>query len=101
MDILAAFLVIGLLLSGMKALFRHLHENVRWFNSSEIVVLNADADTINLLTVASNETNRRDTNFIRITSTRKSNDRMKRLAFPGKEKATLPDYGISSLGTTA
>ncbi len=99
MDILAAFLVIGLLLSGLKVLFQHLHENVKWFSASEIP--NAETDAVNLLTVVSNETNRLVTNFIQITSNRGSNDRIKRLAFPGKEQATLPDYELSSLGTNA
>ncbi|NOT73866.1 MAG: hypothetical protein HOP08_02985 [Cyclobacteriaceae bacterium] len=85
MDILAAFFLFGLLLSGLKALFRHLWDSGRRFSDEESLILTSDeVMSVNLLSATSNETLRRDHNYIRITSSRDSNENQRRLSYPGK-----------------
>ena len=96
MNILAAFFLIGLLITGLKILIRHLCASPNRFNPNEAFFLTESAtNNMNLLSVVSNETSRRDSNYIRITSTHGSNDRLRRLAHPSQSRKADGGYELS------
>ena len=100
MNILAAFFVFGLLLTGLRILIKHLWVSLMPFNHTESFLIHSQAaEYSNLLSAASNGTLRRNSDLIRITSTRESNDRMKRLVV--RRAHNHPDLEIARVTSVA